>query len=149
MDEINFSVDDRIHIVFNILRIGGDDRAVVVVVGVLKLVALVRNGRVEDVFYAFVDQPLHVSVRQLGRVTLGFTWDRLNAQLVDLSRGSRGEYHAESQFCEKCKPERIVLVHIQNTGDTDHAAFCFLFGKRLIIKITMELVVKQVRHSIL
>ena len=89
MDEIHFSVYDRVHIVFDVLRIGSDDRTVVVVVGVLKFVALVRNGRVEDMFYAFVDQPLYMPVRQLGRVALGFTRDGLDAQLVDLSRGSR------------------------------------------------------------
>ena len=89
MDKIHFSVYDRIHIIFNILRIGGDDRAVVVVVGVFKFVTLIWNGRIEDMFYAFVDQPLYMPVRKFSRVTFRFTRNRLDTQLVDLSRGSR------------------------------------------------------------
>ena len=96
MDKIHFPVYDRIHVVLDILRVGGHDRAVVVVVGLFKFIPLVRNRRIENVFYAFVDQPLDMSVGKFRRIALGFTWDGLDAQLVDLSCGSRREYHAEA-----------------------------------------------------
>ena len=124
MDEIHFSVYDGVHVVLDVLRVGGDDRAVVMVVRLFKFVPLIRDGRIEDVFDAFIDQPLYMSVRQLGRVTLGLTGDGLDTQLVDLSRRSRREYHAEAEFREKCKPERIVLVHVQHPRDADDASFC-------------------------
>ena len=43
-------LDDRINIILNILRIGGYDRTVVVVVGIFKLIALIRNTWIENVF---------------------------------------------------------------------------------------------------
>ena len=122
VDEVHLAVYDGVHVVLDVLRVGGDDRAVVVVVGRLKLIPLVGNGRVEDVFHTLVDQPLHMTVGQLRRITLGFAWDGLDAQLVDLPCGSRGEHHPEAEFCEKCKPERVVLVHVQHAGDSDLAA---------------------------
>ena len=120
MNEINFPLHDRIHVVFDVLRIGGDDRAVVVIVGIFKFIPLVRNGRIENVFYAFVDQPLHMSVGQFCRVTLGLAGDGLDTQFIYLTRGSGREDNAEAQFCEKCKPERVVLVH-----NSVHAEFRF------------------------
>ena len=148
MDEIHFSVHDRIHVVLDVFRIGSDDRAVVVVVGILKLIALVRDGRIEDALHAFIDEPLYMSVGQLRRITLGFTGDRFNSQLVDLPRGSGREYDPEAEFCEKCKPERIVLIHVEHTRDSDHAPFCFGLFERSVVEVAVELVVKQVRHLV-
>ena len=71
------------------------------VVGILELVSLVRDGRIEDMLHAFVDEPLYMAVRQLRRITLGFTRDGLNPQFVDLPRGSGREYDPEAQLCEK------------------------------------------------
>ena len=30
-----------------------------------------------------------------------------------------------SQFCEESKPERIVLIHIENSWNTNRSTFCF------------------------
>ena len=70
MDKVDFAAHDGVHIVLDILRVGGDDRAVIVVVGVLELIPLVRNGRIEDMFHSFVDQPLYMTVRQFRRIAL-------------------------------------------------------------------------------
>ena len=84
MDEVYLSVYDRVHVVFDVLRVGGDDGAVVVIVCVFKFIPFIRNGRIEDVFDAFIDQPLYMPMSQLRRIALGFTRDGLNTQLVDL-----------------------------------------------------------------
>ena len=91
MDKVHLAVYDGVHIVLDVLRVGGDDRAVVVVVGLHKLIPLIGYGRVEDMFHALVDQPLHMSVGQLRRIALGFARDGFDAQLVDLPCGSRRE----------------------------------------------------------
>ncbi len=60
-----------------------------------------------------------MAVRQFGRVALGFAGDRLDTELVDLAARGRGEYHAVSQLRKEGVPERIVLIHIQDTRDAD------------------------------
>ena len=149
MDEVHLAVYDGVHVILDVLRVGGDDRAVVVVVGLLKLIPFVGNGRVEDMFHTLVDQPLHMTVGQFRRITLGFARDGLDAQFIDLPCGSRGEYYPEAEFCEKCKPERIVLVHVQHAGDADLAARGRLFGERFVIKVAVQFIVKEVRHGVL
>ena len=121
MDKIYFSMYDSVHIVFDVFRVGSNNRAVVVVVGIFEFVPLIGNGRVEDMFHAFVDQPLHMAVSQLCRITFGFAGNGLDSQLIDLPGGSRRKYHPEAQFCEKCKPERIVFIHVQYPRDADHS----------------------------
>ena len=43
---------ELIHIVFDVLRVGSNDRAVIVVDGLRELGTLVRDTRIEDEFYA-------------------------------------------------------------------------------------------------
>ena len=88
-------------------------------------------------------------VRQLRRIALGLAWDGFDAQLVYLPRGSRREHHTEPQFREKCKPERIVLVHIEHPWDADLAPRSLRFGEGFVVEIAVQLVVKEVRHGIL
>ncbi len=53
-----------------------------------------------------------MSVGDLRRVALRFTRDGLNAQLIDLSGGLRGQYGAEAQFLKEHCPEWEVLIEI-------------------------------------
>ena len=69
---------------------------------------------------------------KLGRITFRFTWNGLNAKLINFSGRSRREYYLIFQFCKESIPERIVLKHIQYTGNTYFATDCFLRRKRLI-----------------
>ena len=125
MDKINFSMHDRIHIVLNIFRVGSNDRAVIMVVRISKFFPLIRDGRIENVLYSLVDEPLHMSVCKLGRITFGFTRDGFDTKLINLSGGSRREYETEFQCLEKCCPERIVLVNVQDSWHTERSAGCF------------------------
>ena len=85
--ERNGRIIQLIHVIFDIFRVRGYDRTVIMVDGIGKFCSLVRNTRVEDEFDALFDQPGNVSVSQFGRVTFGFAGDRFNTQLVNLSGG--------------------------------------------------------------
>ena len=51
------------------------DRAVVMVVGIRKFIALIRYTWVENKVYILMDQPGHMSMCKFCRITLGFTWN--------------------------------------------------------------------------
>ena len=46
-------------------------------------------------------------------------------------------------------PERIIFIHIKNSRDTDSSSLCFVFGKRLVIKISFKLVFKKIGDIVL
>ena len=87
-------------VIFNIFRIGGDDRAVVVVACLRKLGALIRDARVENVFDAFFYKPLDVSVCELCRIAFRFTRDGFDTEFIDFPGRSRGEYDPILQVCK-------------------------------------------------
>ena len=115
-----------VHVILNILRIRGNDRAVVMVDCIREFVSLVRNTRVENKFHTVSKQPGHMSVGKLGRITLGFTWNGLNTQLINLSGGGRRKHYLIFQLSKEGIPERIVLKHIQNAGDTYLSTHCLI-----------------------
>ena len=82
---------------------------------------------------------------KFGRITLGLTRNGLNTKFVNLSGGSRREYETEFQCFEKCCPERIVFVNVQDSWHTEGSAGCFFFAQRLIVKDTVQFIFKQVR----
>ena len=67
-----------------------------------------------------------MAMSQLGRVTLGFTGDRFDTQFIDLTCGSRRKHYLVLQLCKEGKPERIILEHIQHTGNTYLATLCLV-----------------------
>ena len=82
------------------------------IVGLSELISLVKESRVEDELYPLSDQPVYMTMRQLGRVALGFAGDGLNAQFINLAGGYGGQHHPVSQAGEKYMPEGIVFVHV-------------------------------------
>ena len=127
-----FAPADFLHIVFNIFRVGGDNRAVVMIVGRLEFIAFIKERGVEDKVHAFMNEPAHMSVGELGRVTFGFAWDRFDAKRIDVMVGKRRKYDLISESGEKSEPERVILVHIQYPGDTDSPSFCHVRGERFV-----------------
>ena len=101
-----------VYIIFNILRIRGNNRTVVVVDGIRKFIPLVRNTGVENKFHTLTDQPGHMPVCQFCRITFRLAGNGFNSQLVNLPVGSGGEHYLIFQFCKETEPERIVLKHI-------------------------------------
>ncbi len=78
------AVGDLLHIVLDILRIGGDNGAVVVIACLGEFVSLIEESRVENKVGLLLHEPLDVTVGQLGRVALGLTGDGLDTQLIKL-----------------------------------------------------------------
>ena len=75
-----------------------------------------------------------MAVSQFRRITLGFTGDGFNAKLVDLTGR---EHNAVAQFGEEGEPERIVLVHIQHSGDTNYTSGSLVSVQRFIREQSM------------
>ena len=57
-------------IVFDVLGVARDNRAVVMVARAVIFLALIGNAGVEDGLHAVLDEPGHMAVRNLGRVAL-------------------------------------------------------------------------------
>ena len=79
------------------------------------------------------------------RVTFGLTRDRLDAQLIDLVAGLRGQHHAEAEFLKESCPVREVLVHVEDTRDPDNASCRLVGSQRLIVEDSVVFPGEQVR----
>ena len=146
--EFHGAVGDGLHVVCDVLRVGGDNRAVVVVVRAFELLPLIEQRRIEDEVDPLLDQPLDVAVGQLCGIALGLGRDRLDAHLIDLVRRRRGENHAVAKLCEEGRPEGVVLIHVQDAGDADGAP-CRLFGReRAVAEDPAHLVLVHVRDAV-
>ncbi len=55
MDKVHLAVYDGVDIVLDILRVGGNDGAVIVVIGVFKFLSLIRDTGIENPMYSLVD----------------------------------------------------------------------------------------------
>ena len=86
-------VGDFLHVVADILRIGGHDGAVVVVVGLTELLPLVEDCGIEDEIRMELHQPLDVPVGQLCGVALGLTGDGFNTHLINFVSRRRRYQH--------------------------------------------------------
>ena len=75
-----------------------------------------------------------MTVGKLCRVTFGFTGNGFNTKLIDLVRGQWGKDNPVAEACKERKPERIVFIHVQDSGDTDIATLCLVSGKRFVVK---------------
>ncbi len=146
--QYHFTPADLIHIVLDVFRVGGDDRAVVVVVGLMKLIPLVKEGGIEDEIHLLADQPGHMAVGQLRGVAFRFAGDGLDSQLIDPAVGGGGEYHPVAQLRKEGEPERIIFVHIQNARNADSAPGRLVGRKRFIGKKPFELIVVKIRHTV-
>ena len=72
-------------IILDVFRIGSNDRAVVMVVGIRCFVAFIRNTRIPDKFNIIFNQPFDMSVCEFSRITFGFTRNGFDTKLVNLS----------------------------------------------------------------
>ena len=147
--EPDLSFRDLLDVIADVLRIGGDDRAVVVVVRGGKLRALIEQGGVEDEVNALFNEPHHVTVRNLGRVARGLAGDGFNSHLVDPVCGQGREDHAVTEFCEEGRPEGVILVHIQYTGDSDRSPVCLTGREGTIAEYPAQLIFIEVGHIVL
>ena len=113
-----------------------------------KLLTLIGDTWIEDVFHSLLQQPGHMSMSQLCRITFGFTGDGFHPLFKDCLCGIRGQYHTIAQFCEECEPERIIFPHIQHTRDTNGASGCLFCCEGFIVEQSVAFVFIQVRCRI-
>ena len=139
---------EAFHVVFNIFRIGSDDRAVVVVRCIFKFRTFIWNARIEDVLNPFPYQPFDMAVCQLCRITFRFARNGLNPEFINLSGTRRGENDPVFQFRKEFEPERIIFIHVENARDADDAAHCLVLRKRFIGEQQFILKFKQVRNLV-
>ena len=85
IEETNILFCQLFHIIFNILRIGGNHRTVVVVSSVRLFVPLIGNAGIENSLHALGNKPGDVSVDNLGRIAFRLAGNGFNSQLINLS----------------------------------------------------------------
>ena len=122
IDKGNMLLLQCLHIVFDILSIGGDHGAVVVVACIRAFIALIWNAWIKYKLDPLFDQPGYVAVHQLGGITLGLAGNGFNPQLIELSGGLGGKHHMVAQLLEKYGPEGEILIHVEDTRDPHRAA---------------------------
>ena len=113
-----------------------------------ELVTFIWDTWVENKFHAIADQPGYMAMGKFGRIAFRFTWNGLNTQLINLSGGSRREHNLILQFCKESIPERIILKHVQNTGDTYFTSRCLISSKRCVGENTLIFVFIKIRNMI-
>ena len=106
------------------------------VVGILKLISLIKKRRIENKVHFLVYQPVYMSVGQLGRITFRLTGNGFNAQLINFPVGDGGEDYPVPQLREEGEPEGIIFIHIEDPGNSHTSAFGLVCRKRLISKNT-------------
>ena len=146
IQEAHVRIPQRLDVVFDVLCIGSDDRAVIVIDRTREFIALIGDAGIENEADALRQQPFDVTVRYFGRITGRITGDGFDAQLVDLPGRSRREDYFISQPGKEGKPERIVLIHVQDARDPDFAARRRLRIQRRIVEQPLVFVFKQIRN---
>ena len=107
---------------------------------------LVKYAWVENSLYAFVYEPLHMTVSKLCGIAFRLGRNRIHSELINFSARKRRQYDSESELLEKYSPERIIFVHIQYARNTYYTSRSIAFGKWLVIEQTLALVFKHIRR---
>ena len=113
------------------------------------LIALIGDAGVEDELYALLDEPGHMSVYQLGRITLGFTGDGFDSQLIELPGGLGRQHHMVAQLLKEHSPEGEVFIHVEHPGNAYRTAVRLVHGQGFVVKHPVVLVIKQVGNFFL
>ena len=100
-------------------------------------------------FTSLLQQPGHMSVSQLGRITFRLAGDGFNAQFVDLSGRGRGKDYLIFQIRKESIPERIILKHIQDSWKPTLSSDRLVLRERSIGKEFLIFIFEQVRHMVL
>jgi hypothetical protein len=82
-----------LHIIFNILGIRRNNRAIIRLVCAANRLLLKRHARIKNIPHTFFNQRHNMPVRQFCRITLRLARNRLNPQLIQLARRTRRKLH--------------------------------------------------------
>ena len=137
---------ERVHVVPENFGIARDDRAVVMVAHARVLDLLVGRARIENELHARGEECLDVTVTDLSGIAHRLRGNRLETELVNVPARARREPDAEAEFREEGKPERIVLVHVENARDSHVSARRLGSVERLVAEQALVFPVEEVRY---
>ena len=146
--EVDGRILQLVDVVLDVFGVRGNDRAVVVIYGFREFLTFIGNTWIENILHTLTDQPGDVAVADLGGIAGGITWDGLDAKLIDLPRGSRGQDNAVSELGEEGEPQRIILIHVQNTRDSDFSARSLVRGQRRVAEDAVVFPLVHVRNMV-
>ncbi len=118
------------------------------VVGILCLIALEKQSRVEDEVDILLNEPADVAVDKLCRVTCRLGRNGFDAEFVDLVRACRREDDAVAELFEESRPERVVLVYTEDTRNADGPAGSLVSVQRFIVEDSLQLIFIEVRNAV-
>ena len=82
------------------------------VVCIRKLITFKWNTRIKNKIRMLPDQPGNMSMHQFCRIALGFAWNAVDTQFINLMRRLRGKDRAKVQLLKKYRPKRVVFINI-------------------------------------
>ena len=118
------------------------------IVCLLEFVALVKESGVENKVNPLLNQPCYMTVCQLCGIAFGLTGNGLNAQLVNLAVRAGREYYTIPQLSKEYMPKRVILIHIQYSGNTYSASFCLVSLQRRIMKEPVKLIFIEIWYIV-
>ena len=119
VDEIAFRY--LLHVGGNDLWIVGDNRTVIIVVGVF-LPHVVGHARIENGRNLLVKQGLNCGMDKLGWEADRIGRNRILRLLIFFQRSKPGGHDLKAQFSEEGVPERKQFHHVQRQRQADFAA---------------------------
>ena len=148
-DQIDVLLRNDLHIVADVFRIGNDHRTVIMILRIRIFFSFIIHARIEDPVHALLHKPCDMTMHHLCRIALGFARDRIHTQTIQILIRERRDHHTESKMFEELRPERIILIHIQDARNTDDTSGCLGCLQRLIVKHSLTLKLEQVRRIVL
>ncbi len=79
------SISDVFYIITDIFTVRRHDRTIIMIAGTRKLFSFIYNTRIKNIIDSLFDQPGHMTMGKLCRITFGFTWYGLDSQLINIS----------------------------------------------------------------
>ena len=122
-----------LYIVLDRLRIRGYDRAVIVIVSTFLFFYFIEYTGIENTFDSLVNQIHNRSVHEFGGIAYGFGRNGLHTLFKNGFGRTCGDLYTKAQLSKECKPERIILIHIQGPRQSDNAPLGVFGLQRLII----------------
>ena len=120
LNKINIFLLQNIHIPPNILRIGGYYWTVKMIGrGVGLVLHIIRQTRIENLFDSLFHQIHNMTMSQLGRIAKRIGRHCSHPLVIHLGRRFPRKHYLIAQLGKNCKPEWIVLIHIQHPRQTN------------------------------
>ena len=143
-DELDTLLTQGVDIGPDDLGVGGDHRAVEMRIGLLHRDPLEADAWVEDPLDAALHEVLDVAIGELGGIADVLRGDRLHALVEHLMAGPPRDHHPIAQRGEHREPERVVLVHVERTGDAHVATVRLLGGESTVGEQSLVLGLEEV-----